>query len=136
MSLAQNFVDLLNMCLNSSQECIDSCQKVIDMCSGRDFEDCGKEIGIMIVKATECIKCCNLAQTRAEEYLNSCKDSHCSELVQKFIEKSQKCMDKCNAVIMQCKERTAFCISSNFECLKACQELTQIIAELTGHTIK
>lgn len=136
MSLAQNFVDLLGMCLNSSQECIDSCQKVIDMCSGRDFEDCGKELGILIAKATNCIKHCQMAKSHAEEYLRSCKDSHCSELVQKFIDKSKKCIDHCNAVIMQCNERTAFCISSTFECLKACKEITQTIAALTGQKLK
>jgi len=136
MSLAQNFVDLLNMCLTVSQECIDSCQKVVDMCSGRDFEDCGKEIGILISKAAECIKCCQRGKSHAEDYIKTCKDDHCSELVQKFIEKSQNCIDHCNAVIMQCTDRTAFCISSTFECLKACNELTQAIAALTGNKIK
>lgn len=136
MSLAQNFVDLLGMCLNSSQECIDSCQKVIDMCSGRDFEDCGKEIGILVVKAASCIKFCQMAKSHAEDYLKTCKDSHCSKLVQQFIEKSKHCVDQCNAVNMQCKERSAFCISATFECLKACKELTQAIASLTGHTVE
>jgi len=135
MSLAQNFVDLLNQCLNSSQECIDSCQKVVDMCSGRDFEDCGKEIGILVSRATECIKFCERAKSHAQDYLKICKDSHCTELVQKFIDKSQKCVDHCNAVIMQCEQRTAFCISSTFDCLKACTELTEAIAALTGNKI-
>jgi len=136
MSLAQTFVDLLNMCLNASEACIDSCQKVVDMCSGRDFEDCGKEIGILEVKTAECIKCCKIAKSHAEDYLKNCKDSHCSELVQKFIEKSEKCISHCTAAGKQCKERTAFCISSTFECIKACKELTQVIAALTGHEIK
>jgi len=133
MSLAQNFVDLLNMCLNTSQDCIDSCQKVIDMCSGRDFEDCGKEIGMLVTRVAECIKCCKRAKSQAEEYVNSCKDVGCSELVKKFIDKSKKCIDKCEAVSMQCKERTAFCISASFECLKACKELTQTIAGLISY---
>lgn len=135
MSLAQNFVDLLTRCLNISQESIDSCQKVIDMCSGRDFEDCGKEIGVLVVKVTECIKCCQQAINHGEQYLNSCNNRHCSELVQQFIDKAEKCIHKCEAVSMQCKERSAFCMSASFECLKACQELVQSIAALQGHKV-
>lgn len=136
MSLAKNFVDLLNMCLNTSEECIDSCQKVIDMCSGRDFEDCGKELGILEVKTAECVKCCKLANSRAEEYLKSCKDLNCSDLVKKFIDKSERCISQCTAAGKQCKGHTAFCISSTFECIKACKELTQIIGVLLGYNAK
>lgn len=108
----------LDNCIEKCQEYIDSCQKFADKCSTGDMQECAKEVGICKKRSRACLKACQEAIIRSEDYLSESTVPAVIEMVDQAVQHAKACAASCRATLAACDEDAHVCNAVTLEGLE------------------
>jgi hypothetical protein len=117
--------NVFSLCIDACQKCIDAAQKLVDMCSASNADDCAKQVGIAVGRATQCFDACKDCIKHARKILESNDNEHHRKHLEWAITKSQDCIDNCHKLIEDCRGGESECINRCVATIDACNKCAE-----------